>query len=190
MRRSGSPGLPMASVSSCRACASRWRRSAGSSGWHRPDRRGAPSRRPRPAATWTRVTSPPGRASGCRSRSRTRCSASVTVTPPRVTARSAALPSRRRCGRSVRLTIRRDVQVSAPEFETPGPLGASTNTAGWFAADGVGPDLFQARARCGPPDDRPPCRPPRPGRRSTRTCSSRSRVTCASARSSTSRTGS
>jgi acetamidase/formamidase len=45
---------------------------------------------------------------------------------------------------SVRLTIRRDVQVSAPEFETSGPLGASTNTAGWFAADGIGPDLFQA----------------------------------------------
>ena len=45
---------------------------------------------------------------------------------------------------SVRLTIRRDVQVSAPEFETAGPLGASTNTAGWFAADGIGPDLFQA----------------------------------------------
>ena len=46
--------------------------------------------------------------------------------------------------RSVRLTIRRDVRVSAPEFETSGPLGASTNTAGWFAADGVGPDLFEA----------------------------------------------
>jgi acetamidase/formamidase len=45
---------------------------------------------------------------------------------------------------SVRLTIRRDVTVTAPEFETAGPLGASTNTAGWLATDGVGPDLFQA----------------------------------------------
>ena len=27
---------------------------------------------------------------------------------------------------------------------TAGPLGLSTNTAGWFAADGVGPDLFAA----------------------------------------------
>jgi acetamidase/formamidase len=45
---------------------------------------------------------------------------------------------------SVRLTIRRDVRVTAPEFETAGPLGASTNTAGWFATDGIGPDLFQA----------------------------------------------
>ena len=45
---------------------------------------------------------------------------------------------------SVRLTVRRDVSVSAPEFRTAGPLGASTNTAGWLAADGVGPDLFVA----------------------------------------------
>ena len=45
---------------------------------------------------------------------------------------------------SVRLTVRRDIRVSAPEFETAGPLGASTNTAGWIATDGVGPDLFQA----------------------------------------------
>lgn len=44
----------------------------------------------------------------------------------------------------VRLTVRRDVRVTAPEFRTPGPLGVSTNTAGWLAADGVGPDLFQA----------------------------------------------
>lgn len=45
---------------------------------------------------------------------------------------------------SVRLSVRRDIRVSAPEFETAGPLGLSTNTAGWFAADGVGPDLFAA----------------------------------------------
>ncbi|MET0773569.1 MAG: acetamidase/formamidase family protein [Candidatus Limnocylindrales bacterium] len=45
---------------------------------------------------------------------------------------------------SVRLTIRRDIHVTAPEFETPGPLGASTNTAGWIATDGVGPELFEA----------------------------------------------
>jgi acetamidase/formamidase len=44
---------------------------------------------------------------------------------------------------SVRLTVRTDVRVNAPEFETAGPLGASTNTAGWLATDGVGPDLFQ-----------------------------------------------
>jgi acetamidase/formamidase len=45
---------------------------------------------------------------------------------------------------SVRLTVRKDVRVRAPEFETAGPLGASTNTARWFATDGVGPDLFEA----------------------------------------------
>jgi acetamidase/formamidase len=44
----------------------------------------------------------------------------------------------------VRLTVRRDVTVAAPEFETPGPLGVSTNTAGWFATDGVEADLFEA----------------------------------------------
>ncbi|MBA3876571.1 MAG: acetamidase [Anaerolinea sp.] len=45
---------------------------------------------------------------------------------------------------AVRLTVRRDVRVTAPEFRTSTPLGASTNTAGWLATDGVGPDLFQA----------------------------------------------
>lgn len=44
----------------------------------------------------------------------------------------------------VRVTVRRDVRVTAPEFRTAGPLGLSTNTAGWFAADGVGPDLMIA----------------------------------------------
>jgi acetamidase/formamidase len=44
----------------------------------------------------------------------------------------------------MRLTVRKDVRVTAPEFETAGPLGSATNTAPWFAADGVGPDLFEA----------------------------------------------
>lgn len=44
----------------------------------------------------------------------------------------------------VRLTVRKDVRVVAPEFRTSGPLGASTNTAGWYACDGVGPDLLTA----------------------------------------------
>ena len=46
----------------------------------------------------------------------------------------------------IRLTVRRDVRVSAPEFRTAGPLGASTNTAPWLACDGVGPDLMAAAA--------------------------------------------
>ena len=45
---------------------------------------------------------------------------------------------------TVRLNLRRDVRVTGPEFRTAGPLGRSTNTAGWLAADGVGPDLFAA----------------------------------------------
>jgi acetamidase/formamidase len=44
----------------------------------------------------------------------------------------------------IRLTVRRDVSVTAPEFRTAGPVGASTNTAPWLAADGVGPDLMIA----------------------------------------------
>ena len=44
----------------------------------------------------------------------------------------------------VRLTVRKDVKVTAPEFETAGPLGSATNTAPWFATDGLGPDLFEA----------------------------------------------
>ena len=44
----------------------------------------------------------------------------------------------------VRLTLRKDVRVTAPEFRTDGPIGRSTNTAGWYAADGVGPDLMTA----------------------------------------------
>jgi acetamidase/formamidase len=44
----------------------------------------------------------------------------------------------------VRLTVRTDMTVSAPEFRTGGPLGRSTNTAPWLAADGIGPDLMTA----------------------------------------------
>jgi len=43
-----------------------------------------------------------------------------------------------------RLTVRKDVRVAAPEFETAGPIGTATNSASWFACDGVGPDLFEA----------------------------------------------
>jgi acetamidase/formamidase len=44
----------------------------------------------------------------------------------------------------VRLTVRKDVHVTAPEFLTPGPLGSSTNTGPFYATDGVGPDLMTA----------------------------------------------
>lgn len=66
----------------------------------------------------------------------------------------------------VRLTLRKDLRVAGPELETAGPLGVSTNTDGWFATDGVGPDLHEAArsavrrmidrlgVRCGlPPED-------------------------------------
>jgi acetamidase/formamidase len=43
-----------------------------------------------------------------------------------------------------RLTVRKDVHVTAPEFMTVGPLAAGTNVGGFYATDGVGPDLMTA----------------------------------------------
>ncbi len=47
---------------------------------------------------------------------------------------------------TVRLTVRRDLALDAPQLVTPGPLAARTNVAGFRAALGVGPD-FTAAAR-------------------------------------------
>jgi acetamidase/formamidase len=44
----------------------------------------------------------------------------------------------------VQLTVRKDLRVTAPEFLTPGPLAAGTNTGRYYATDGVGPDLMTA----------------------------------------------
>ena len=44
----------------------------------------------------------------------------------------------------VRLTVRKDLHVTAPEFLTPGPLARGTNTGPYYATDGVGPDLMTA----------------------------------------------
>ncbi len=45
---------------------------------------------------------------------------------------------------TVRLTVRRDLSIDAPQFATPGPLAARTNTAGFHATQGIGPDLMTA----------------------------------------------
>jgi acetamidase/formamidase len=45
---------------------------------------------------------------------------------------------------TVRLTVRKDVHVTAPEFLTPGPLAGSTNIGPYYATDGVGPELRTA----------------------------------------------
>lgn len=45
---------------------------------------------------------------------------------------------------TVRLTVRKDVKVRCPNFLTPGPLAARVNTAGYYATDGIGPDLMEA----------------------------------------------
>jgi len=44
----------------------------------------------------------------------------------------------------VRLSVRKDLHLTAPEFLTPGPLAAGTNTGPYYATDGVGPDLMTA----------------------------------------------
>jgi acetamidase/formamidase len=44
----------------------------------------------------------------------------------------------------VRLTVRKDLHVPAPQFLTAGPLAQSTNTGPYYATDGIGPDLMAA----------------------------------------------
>ena len=45
---------------------------------------------------------------------------------------------------TVRLTVRKDLRVEAPEFQTAGPLAARTNVGSFYAADGIAPDLMEA----------------------------------------------
>jgi acetamidase/formamidase len=45
---------------------------------------------------------------------------------------------------TVRLTVRKDMAVSEPQFLTAGPLTPRTNTAPYYVTDGIGPDLMEA----------------------------------------------
>ena len=45
---------------------------------------------------------------------------------------------------TVRLTVRKDVKVPEPQFLTSGPLASRTNTAPYYATDGIGPDMVEA----------------------------------------------
>ncbi len=45
---------------------------------------------------------------------------------------------------TVRLTVRKDIQVAEPQFLTAGPLIQRTNTAPYYATDGIGPDMVEA----------------------------------------------
>lgn len=45
---------------------------------------------------------------------------------------------------TVRLTVRKDLHLDAPQFMTAGPLAPRANTARFYAADGIGPDLYGA----------------------------------------------
>ena len=48
---------------------------------------------------------------------------------------------------TVRLTVRKDLRVEAPEFLTAGPLAARTNVGQFYGTDGVAPDLMEAARR-------------------------------------------
>lgn len=45
---------------------------------------------------------------------------------------------------TVKLTVRKDLHLTSPEFITAGPLAARTNTDRFYGTDGIGPDLFAA----------------------------------------------
>lgn len=45
---------------------------------------------------------------------------------------------------TIRLTVRKDLQVLEPQFLTSGPLIPRTNTAPYYVTDGIGPDLVEA----------------------------------------------
>lgn len=45
---------------------------------------------------------------------------------------------------TVRLTVHKDRPVAAPQFLTSGPLTPRTNTAPYYATDGIGPDMVEA----------------------------------------------
>jgi acetamidase/formamidase len=45
---------------------------------------------------------------------------------------------------TVRLTVRKDLSIPEPQFLTGGPLAPRTNTAPYYAVDGIAPDLLEA----------------------------------------------
>jgi acetamidase/formamidase len=45
---------------------------------------------------------------------------------------------------TVRLTVHKDRPIDQPQFLTAGPLTPRTNTAPYYATDGIGPDLVEA----------------------------------------------
>jgi len=45
---------------------------------------------------------------------------------------------------TVRLSVRKDLHIPEPQFLTAGPLIPRTNTAPYYATDGIGPDLVEA----------------------------------------------
>jgi len=44
----------------------------------------------------------------------------------------------------LRVSVRKDLHLTGPEFQTAGPLASGTNIGPYYATDGVGPDLMTA----------------------------------------------
>src|SRR5438067_3754361 len=44
----------------------------------------------------------------------------------------------------LRFTVHPELRLAGPQFRTSGPLARATNTAGWYATTGIGPDLMGA----------------------------------------------
>jgi acetamidase/formamidase len=45
---------------------------------------------------------------------------------------------------TLRFAVRPDLPLAGPQFRTAGPLVQRTNTGGWYATTGIGPDLMEA----------------------------------------------
>ena len=89
----------------------------------------------------------------------------------------------------LKLDLVKDARLKTPRFTTSGPVTRHLDAKGYEATTGIGPDLMAGRQERGRPDGRPHRQPATAWTRSTPICSLRCAATCASARSSTCRTG-
>ena len=61
---------------------------------------------------------------------------------------------------ALRFELVKGANLRSPRFTTPGPVSRHLDAQGYEVTTGIGPDLMQARARCGERHDRPARRPP------------------------------
>ena len=191
MGRCGSRGSAAASASCCPACGSRWRRSAASSASRLRASRGARSRRPSAGGNMDTRHLTAG--------SRLWLPVPVPGAAFSLGDGHAAQGDGEVCGTAIETPMRARVRLTRAEGRAGRRAGVrDAGAAGDLDEHGrlvrvptaSSPDLFEAARAATRTDDRAPRRATRPRPAWTPTCSSRSRATCASARSWTSRTGS